>query len=483
MLELFEQEIKDGLSNCLANHSIAYTLDITSLKDETLADVKKWVATASIEQPDLFYMDSILATLGWNLNDDIFLKDEVFSARNTPVDKPFNKMHVQDDIIGHMTASRLLNSDYQVVEGQEFEHIAVSSVIYRAWRDDKKKEEIEKTIAQILEGKWKVSMECLFNKFDYGLITPEGKQIIVARTPETSYLTKYLRAYKGSGVINNNKIGRVLRNITFCGKGLVDDPGNPYSVIFNKSKKFFGAKASLKELRMNELEMAQAELAKIKAELTSAKAEAQKVAEAKLTAAIAERDEVIKTKNDAIAGLQTDINKLSETLSTTKANLETVESLKSEAVKALEDARAELNKIKTEAVVASRKAALAAIPSVAPERAESLLNKFASASDEMFNELVTTLAGLPPWMKKDEKKEGKTEAEMMEEKEKCKKEKEESDAKAAAEAKVVADLAKAELDKDIAGHSTASKTDDALNSIVNFMVSNSKYKSLDKGDK
>ena len=50
-----------------------------------------------------------------------------------------------------------------------------------------------------------------------------------------SYLTKYLRAYGGQGEYDNYKIGRVLRNITFSGKGFVDKPANPDSVIFTKN--------------------------------------------------------------------------------------------------------------------------------------------------------------------------------------------------------------------------------------------------------
>lgn len=467
MFEIFEQEKIDGLASSLANTSIAYSLDIKLLSDEILADTKKWVATAGLEQPDLFYMDSILATVGWNLNDDIFLKDEVLAAKNTPVDKPFNMMHNQDDIIGHMTAARLLNSDYQLASDEDFEHIAVSSVIYKAWRDEEKKKEIDQTVAEILDGKWKVSMECLFSKFDYGLITPEGKQIIIARTPESSYLTKYLRAYKGPGTIQNNKIGRVLRNITFCGKGLVDNPGNPYSIIFNKSKKFFGANASLKELRMNELELTQAKLKEAEAELLSVKSEIQKAAEAKLTAAIAERDTVIKAKEEAIAGLQADLTKLSATLSEAKASLEATEAIKAEAVKGFQEAKAELEKIKAETVLASRKAALAKV--VDADRAESLLVKFASASQEMFDELITTLSAFVPFKKKDEeeKKEDDTEC-----------------AKKACAETIVADLAKAELDTDVAGHvAVASQTDNSLASIVGFLTQTSGNKSLYKGEK
>ncbi len=472
MLELYEQEKLDGI-NFAQSLSIAYTLDLSLLKDETLAEVGKCVAMANkLDQPDLFYMDSILATLGWNLNDDIFLKSEVVAAKNTPVDKPFNKMHNQEDIIGHMTSSRLLDSDYNTSSDDDFEHIAVSSVIYRAWRDEEKKKDIDKTIAEILEGKWKVSMECLFDKFDYGLIKPDGSQIIIARTPETSHLTKYLRAYKGPGVVKDYRIGRVLRNITFCGKGLVDQPGNPYSIIFNSKIKFFGAKASLKELRMNELETAQAELKAIKTELESAKAEAQKVAEAKHQTAIAEKDTVIKEKDEAIANLREDLKKVNQALADAKTNLDNVETIKAEAIKGFESAKAELDKIKSDAAVASRKAALAAIKGMDTERAESLLAKFASASDEMFNELVSTLAGLPPWMDKDKEKDKdedkkKKDAEAEKKMAECKKDEKEE---------VKADLAKAELDKHVDGHAEAARTNDAMDSIVKYLSQHSKNK-------
>ncbi len=487
-MQIYDQEIKDGLQDALASHSVAYTLDLKQASEDIVADTKKWVATAGLTQPDLFYMDSILATLGWNLNDDVFLKEEVFPARNTPVDKPFNKMHNQEDIIGHMTSSRLLNSDYKTVDNDDFEHIAVSSVIYTAWRDEEKKKEIDSIIAQILDGKWKVSMECLFNKFDYGVITPDGRQLVVARTPETSYLTKHLRAYKGSGSFQDNRIGRVLRNITFCGKGLVDNPGNPYSVIFNANKKFFGASASLKELRMNEkeLELAQAALAKeqaalatVRAELESVKAEVQKVAEAKLQAAIAERDEVIKTKDAAIAALQADLGKVTDSLTKATTSAEVAEAAKIEALTGFEAAKAELDKIKAETVLASRKAALAGV--VATERVDSLLGKFAKASDEQFAELISTLSEFKPFEKKGDKKDDKEGDKDADEKAKAA-------AKAKADAdcttKTMADLAKAEVDKDIPMTSTAAKTDDAMVAVAAYMTEQfSKNVRLNKGSK
>jgi hypothetical protein len=44
-------------------------------------------------------------------------------------------------------------------------------------------------------------------------------------------LTKHLRAYGGTGEYENYKVGRSLRGISFSGKGLVNKPANPRSII------------------------------------------------------------------------------------------------------------------------------------------------------------------------------------------------------------------------------------------------------------
>jgi len=75
----------------------------------------------------------------------------------------------------------------------------------------------------------------MFKGFDYGLINEAtGEYKILSRSNQTSFLTKYLRSYGGTGKYDNYKIGRVLRNITFSGKGYVDKPANPDSIIFNR---------------------------------------------------------------------------------------------------------------------------------------------------------------------------------------------------------------------------------------------------------
>jgi len=456
MIDIFKYEIDDGLQDIISFNSIAYTTDIqhSNLIDTESFNINQAVANLLEKQPDLYYIKCILATLGWNLNDDIFLREEVVKAKNTPIDKPFNRMHNQDEIIGHMTSSRLLDSDYQVANEDKFEHIAVNSVIYKAWRDLAKKEEILKTIAEIEDGKWKVSMECLFSKFDYGIITAEGKQIIVERTPDTSYLTKHLRAYKGSGTYQGNKIGRVLRNITFCGKGLVDNPGNPYSIIFNSNKKFFGAIASINDFKenvMNELEKAQfeqakAELASAQAALAEFKAKSVEQAEAALKSAIAERDAQIAT-------LRNDLVTVTTNLSSAQASLTAAEAVKLEVVTNLEKAVAELTAIKAEATLAERKAAVAGV--VAADRVESVLASVVNLPEDAFKSFISTLAEFKPFVKKeDEKKEEK---------------KEDSKSKECMSEKTEADLAKAELDKDLYNTEAGNKVKEDFVAVTQFL--------------
>ena len=190
----------------------------------------------------MYYVQSILVSSNWNKNDDIFDKGEVWLARNTPEDKPTNLEHDEATIIGHITSNwpitedgNLIDEDTPLQDLPSKYHILTGSVIYRAFSNPDLKDRAEKLIAEIENGQKYVSMECLFNGFDYGLINAStGEYKVLARNDNTAYLTKHLRAYGGSGEHEGYKVGRVLRNITFSGKGFVDKPANPDSIIFTK---------------------------------------------------------------------------------------------------------------------------------------------------------------------------------------------------------------------------------------------------------
>ena len=53
--------------------------------------------------------------------------------------------------------------------------IITQAVLYNSWTGEENQERMEKIIAEIEEGKWYVSMECLFAGFDYALIERRRK--------------------------------------------------------------------------------------------------------------------------------------------------------------------------------------------------------------------------------------------------------------------------------------------------------------------
>lgn len=241
-MNIYEQEKLDGLEEkIIASNSIAYASQIT--KNDLIEESKiKNKISASINDSDLYYVQSILVSSSWNRNDDIFDKEEVWLAKNTPEDKPTNLEHDENLIIGHITSNwpidengNIISDDVKLEDLPEKFHIVTGSVIYRSFSSPELKDRSEKLIQEIEQGNKYVSMECYFKGFDYGLVNKSsGEFKVLERNEDTAFLTRYLRAYGGAGEHEDYKIGRVLRNITFSGKGFVDKPANPDSIIFSR---------------------------------------------------------------------------------------------------------------------------------------------------------------------------------------------------------------------------------------------------------
>ncbi len=243
-MKVFAQEKADDLEDLiLATPLVTIASQVVpSEKDQYKVFNKNLKSLASYDDEDLYYVQSILVTSSWNKNDDIFSKEEIWAAKNTPEDKPTNLEHDENTIIGHIISNWSITDDGILIDENtpvenlpEKFHIVTGSVIYKSYVNPELKERTARLIAEIENGTKYVSMECMFKGFDYGLINEAtGQYKILSRSEDTAFLTKYLRAYGGSGKYDNHKIGRVLRNITFSGKGYVDKPANPDSIIFNK---------------------------------------------------------------------------------------------------------------------------------------------------------------------------------------------------------------------------------------------------------
>ena len=257
---VYKSEERDGLSEVLSTKACVTYATLAAPSDpfstESAPELK---AIASLEDQDLYYVQSILVTSSWNKNDDIFDKVEVWNAKNTPTHKPTNLEHDENIIVGHITANWpitqegiLINDNTSIDSLPNKFHILTGSVIYTGYSNPELKNRAEELINEIQNGEKYVSMECFFKGFDYGLIDKStGKYNILPRNETTAYLTKHLRAYGGQGEHENYKIGRVLRDITFSGKGFVNKPANPESIIFNSDNLKFG-KASINNREKND---------------------------------------------------------------------------------------------------------------------------------------------------------------------------------------------------------------------------------------
>jgi len=401
LMKIYAKEIEDNLSDVIEkNQTIALNCNILSkdISEKLSLEEKTQEAFASLsttqeKQVDLYYLNSVLVSAGWNKNDDVFGSTQLWEARNTPVNKQFNYMHDETDIIGHMTNAIVLDQDGNIIKDDtdiksvpDKIDIITSAVIYTAWSDLSLKERIQDLISKIDAGELSVSMECLFHDFDYALIDESGSHKVLARDEDSSFLTKHLRAYGGSGEYEGYKVGRYLKSYYFTGKGLVDKPANPRSIILSKDINPFDSIAQItfnKFLTATEVPMpdVNTDIAKLQDELLNSKATILKLQSEldesqKIAASYAETSTNLEASQAKIAELEESLAALTE------------------AKKKTDDENKELNdkfsKMKKDVKNMKRKAALS--EAGADEvQANELIERFADSSDEQFEAIVALI--------------------------------------------------------------------------------------------
>ena len=432
-VKIFKAEVDAGLENLIqSNASVAYSSlaaphapnDVEEEKAKLLAFSSD--AGANPDQFDLYYLNTVLVSTGWNKNDDVFDLQEVWGARKTPEDKQFNFMHDESDIIGHITGNKVVDENgIDIPDNVSFDNlpekfdIVTSAVLYNSWADPERSARMSGIIEEIESGEWFVSMECLFRGFDYAVVDPSGSHKIIARDEDSAFLTKHLRVYGGDGEYEGHKLGRLLRNISFSGKGLVRNPANPRSVILNDLNKFRGSKTysiTYSDIRENVAmaneELLQKQVEELRSDLAQAKEDAKALEEtvaAKKDAEVQSRIEgfeaTISEKDQAIDGLSDEL----------KAAQEAVASIKEEIAardEELTEAKTKIEAFEAEVKTMARKSALVEA-GLEGEDIETALEKFSDAADEIFDEVVSLyskMKGNPFFEKKkkdDEKDEDK----------------------------------------------------------------------------
>ena len=415
-IKIYQNEINDGIGDLVkSTASVAYCAEATVQKNIPEEVVAKAVAENK-DQVDLYYLESVLVSCGWNKNDDVFLPEATWAARNTPEDKQFNFMHDENDIIGHITGSYVLTKDGKAVADdaempKDFD-IITQAVLYNSWTGDENRERMEKIISEIEEGKWYVSMECLFAGFNYALTGENGDHKILARDEESSFLTKHLRAYGGSGEYEGYKIGRALSNIAFSGKGLVSKPANPRSVIL-KSVAFNlddNSDFNIGEFNMSDnllekqLEEVRDELATAKAENDAIKAQIEEAKDKEFASKVEAFESEIQEKDASIAELE-------ESIKSSQARVAELEDALAKSQEELTSAKEHMEEMKKKEKMEKRKAALVEA-GFDEDDLDAALAAFDSLADEAFDSVVAMYGKKPKADKHGDKKEKEAEAGM-----------------------------------------------------------------------
>ena len=397
------------------------------------------IAKANPDQLDLYYLNTILVSVGWNANDDIFSSEALWGGRNTPQDKPFNLEHQPEVIIGHITGNFMLDEEMEIIGDESFEelpekfHLGTSAVIYKQM--NKRNPELSETISTIIEeidegGKWFVSMECLFNDFDYGLIDSTGNHHIIARNEETSFLTKHMRSYGGDGTFKDFKIGRLVKNVIFSGKGLVQNPANAESIIFDKDSinQFNGVANTLEDVILDakgdkkDMSDKTEKVLELEAEVVNLKNRLDKVGEEKVKGQLDSLAKVAEGAKSETEKVQVELKaanvKLDELKEEAKAHSDEKEALETK----LSEAKKQLDEIASEAQKTQRISSLVDAGVDKKEAEELVAEKYADLDDNSFASVVDLHTQLieaksddkNDKMKKDKEKEDKKDAKASE---------------------------------------------------------------------
>ena len=409
-MKIYTSEIEDGLEDAIKNNSIACCAvaekaspllsspELTAIAQEELKRLGVSKAENK-DQIDLYYLKSILVSTGWNKNDDVFDPKELWTAKDTPEDKPFNFMHNEKDIIGHITGNAVVDFQGNEIDLETEEvptdfNILTTSVIYTEWSDPDQRERMQKIVSEIEDGKWFVSMECLFPNFDYALATEDGSIKVIPRDEASAFLTKHLRSYGGNGKYQNYRVGRLLRTLSFSGKGLVSKPANPRSVILEGNEFFDESKAeiltvsSIKENVMSD--NYEKQILDLQQELVEAKAANEEMKNKVVAEQHAEFSEKIQNLEATIAEQAEKLAEQASANETLNESLKSQEEALAMKEKDMKEKMEELREMKKKEAVMKRKAQLEEA-GLDAEEASATVEDFQDVDDETFDKVVAVM--------------------------------------------------------------------------------------------
>jgi hypothetical protein len=211
------------------------------------------------KQIDLMYFTAIFVSSGENLNHAFFESSEMLGAEGTIINKALDIEHKEKEIIGHLydrvfideSGSILNMDDLKSLKKDELDklnmHVAIAGIIYKNRFPD--------VAQEVAEGKWKVSMEAYYRDFDLKIgdlkLTRKEAELMGLGADFGSAIGKIGKVYRKGKEIASGTIARILRDITFSGCGIVENPANPPSVILEVAEHKFKNQSSKEVVTFN----------------------------------------------------------------------------------------------------------------------------------------------------------------------------------------------------------------------------------------
>jgi hypothetical protein len=218
-------------------------IQILKETEELRKEVAAIVEFPKNKTPDMLFFSGCFVSSGENLNHAYFMPSEMVKAHSSIVNKPLDIEHSEEEIVGHIYSSVFVDHSGKVLDVSELSSmeeetldkmdidVMIGGIIYKS-RFPELAEEVQK-------GKWKLSMETYFQDYDVkvGDLVLSRKEAEAMGLASSDILGKAARIVKKGAAIASGEIARVLRDLMFSGCGLVKQPANPRSLIFETAKK------------------------------------------------------------------------------------------------------------------------------------------------------------------------------------------------------------------------------------------------------
>jgi len=236
-------------------------IQIIEETEELMKEAAAIVDFPKNKTPDMLFFSGCFVSSGQNLNDAFFLPSEMVKARHTIDNKALDIEHEEENIIGHIYSSVFVDQNGKKLNAEDLAELSddvlnkmdidimIAGIIYKS--------RFPKLADEVAGGKWKLSMETYYQGYDVkiGDVILSQKEAEALGIANSEVLGKFARIIKRGKELAAGAIARVLKDLMFSGCGLVKQPANPRSLIFETAKKKENEDEIIIELDSEEIAM------------------------------------------------------------------------------------------------------------------------------------------------------------------------------------------------------------------------------------